>query len=107
MTEQNINAYCAICGEGYHLCKSCSDITSFKPWRTVTDNIDHYKIYLAIHGYTISKDKTKAKKELTHCNLEKLESFKPEIKNVIKEIMDSEDKVPMIKNSSKINKNIE
>lgn len=73
----------------------------------MTDNIDHYKIYLAIHGYTISKNKIRAKEELMRCNLEKLESFKPEIKSVIKEIMDSEDKMPVIKNSSKINKNIE
>ena len=43
MTENNINAYCSICGEGYHLCSTCQNTKSFKPWRTVTDTIAHKK----------------------------------------------------------------
>lgn len=87
MTENNINAYCSICGTGYHICKSCLQQKTFKPWRTVTDSIEHYKIYLAIHGYTISKDKEKAKNELESCDLSDLDDFNPEIKAVIKKIM--------------------
>ena len=89
MSEQNINARCSICGEGYHLCKTCSDVKSFLPWRTVTDTVGHYLIYTAIHGYTISKDKTKAKSELEKCDLSELKKFNPEIQLVINEIMDS------------------
>ena len=91
MSEQNINARCSICGEGYHLCKSCSDVTSFLPWRTVTDTVGHYLIYTAIHGYTISKDKVKAKGELEKCDLSELKKFNSEIQMVISEIMESED----------------
>lgn len=87
MTENNINTFCKICGVGYYVCNSCLEQKTFKPWRTITDNIEHYKIYLAIHGYTIAKDKEKAKTELQQCNLSGLENFKPEIKTVIKEIM--------------------
>lgn len=87
MSEQNINAHCDICGMGYHLCKTCQDIETFKPWRTVVDSLEHYKIYLAIHNYTISKDKEKARLELEKCNLTGLENFNSEIKKVIKEIM--------------------
>lgn len=87
MTENNINAYCSICGNGYHICKSCLQQKTFKPWRTVTDSIEHYKIYLAIHGYTISNDKEKAKNELEGCDLSDLDNFNPEIKSVIKKIM--------------------
>lgn len=85
--EKNINAHCAICGEGYHVCKSCTEQQTFKPWRTVVDSVEHYKIYLALHGYTLSKDKEVAKKELEHCDLSNMENFKPEVKKAIKEIM--------------------
>ncbi len=87
MADNNINAYCKICGKGYHVCGTCLDQRTFKPWRTATDTIEHYKIYLAIHGYTISKDKEPAKKELKDCDLSGLENFNPEIKAVIKEIL--------------------
>ena len=87
MAENNINAYCKICGQGYHVCNSCQNQKVFKPWRSIVDSIEHYKIYLAIHSYTISKNKELAKEELQMCNLTGLESFNPEIKSVIKEIM--------------------
>lgn len=89
MLENNINAYCTICGKGYHTCDSCRGQRNFMPWRTVTDSIEHYKIYFALHGYNVSKDKNKAFKELSECCLEDLEDFTPEIKAVIKEIMDN------------------
>lgn len=87
MAENNINAWCKICGRGYHVCNSCLEQKTIKPWRTITDTAEHFLIYTAIHGYTISKDKEKAKKELQDCNLSDLENFKPEVKYVIKEIM--------------------
>lgn len=86
MSEQN-NAICSVCGKGYHVCKSCLEQKTFKPWRTVTDTIEHYKIYLAIHSYTVSKRKGQAKSELKQCDLSELESFLPEIKSAISEIM--------------------
>lgn len=87
MAENNINAYCSICGHGYRICSACSEQKKFRPWRTVTDTIEHYKIYMAIHGYTITKDRETAKIELQNCDLSGLENFLPEIKAVIKEIL--------------------
>ena len=81
------NAKCSICGQDYEICNSCLAQKTFKPWRRVTDTIGHYKIYLAIHGYTLSKDKEKAKEELKNCDLSKLNTFNPDIKAVIEEIM--------------------
>ncbi len=86
MSTKNANAYCTVCGKPYHVCRTCAEQKTFKPWRTVTDTIDHYKIYMAIHGYTISKNKDRAKDELEKCDLSGLEHFCPEIQKVIKEI---------------------
>ncbi len=86
MTNNNINAHCSICGKGYYLCQSCKNEKKFKPWRTVTDTIEHYKIYMAIHGYTVTKNKDIAKVELQNCDLSDMSSFKEEIKKVINEI---------------------
>lgn len=96
MTKNNINAYCSICGRGYHVCSSCLSQKTFKPWRAITDSMEHYKIYLAIHGYTISGDKEKAKTELQNCDLNGSEDFKPNIKAVIKEIMTEPEKTDIV-----------
>ena len=88
-----INAHCKICGTGYHVCNSCMEQQSFKPWRSITDSIEHYKIYLAIHGYTITKDKLMAKEELEKCDLSGCDNFIPEIKSVIQEIMTEEKRI--------------
>lgn len=91
MSNNNINAHCCICGAGYHVCNSCLDQKEFKPWRTITDNIEHYKIYLVIHDYTLSKDKEFAKKmareQLQMCDLSGLENFNSEIKSIINDIL--------------------
>lgn len=107
MTEQNINAYCSICGNGYHVCRSCLEQKAFKPWRSITDSIEHYKIYLALHGYTLSKDKEVAKKELENCDLSGLENFKPEVKSAIKEIMAENKKIKYVSKREKVNEDIE
>ncbi len=101
MAENNINAYCSVCGKGYHICNSCLEQKSLKPWRTITDTIAHYKIYMAIHGYTISKDKESAKKDLEKCDLSGLEGFNPEIKSAIKEIMAEPKKVKSVSKKEK------
>lgn len=84
---QEYNAKCSICGKKYHVCNDCMEQKTFKPWRVVTDTIEHYKIYLAIHNYTISKNKEQAKNELESCNLDGFEHFDKDIKNIINEIL--------------------
>ena len=101
MTDNNINAHCSICNEGYHICNTCKNERKFKPWRTVTDTIEHYKIYMAIHGYTVTKNKDIAKAELQNCDLSDMESFKPEIKSIIKKIMDDSVKVKPVSRTRK------
>lgn len=90
MSNKKINAHCAICGAGYHICNTCQQQKSFKSWRMVTDTVEHYKIYMAIHGYTLSQDKEAAKRDLEKCDLSGLEDFNPPIKAVIQEILSEE-----------------
>ena len=90
--SEKFNSICDICGKPYHVCNSCTDIKSFTPWRTITDTMDHYKIFLVLSNYTNTKDKVRAKQELETCDLSELETFRPEIKAVIKQIM-AEDKI--------------
>lgn len=87
MAATRTNAFCKICGKGYHVCRSCLEQKTFQSWRGVTDSIDHYVIYAAIHGYTLSKDREKARMELEGCDLSEMEHFKPEIQAVLKEIL--------------------
>lgn len=84
---QELNATCDICGKKYHVCNSCKEVKSFTPWRTVTDTMQHYLIFLALSEYTKTKDKEKAKEELSKCDLSELDTFNENIKTVIKEIM--------------------
>ncbi|MCI8962862.1 MAG: hypothetical protein HFG37_04015 [Eubacterium sp.] len=91
MSDKKINAHCDICGAGYHICNTCLQQKSFKSWRVVTDTVEHYKIYMAVHGYTLSQDKETAKRELEKCDLSGLEDFNPPIRAVIQEILSEED----------------
>ena len=88
--SQELNATCDICGKKYHICSSCKEVKSFTPWRTVTDTMQHYIIFLALSEYTKTKDKEKAKEELSKCDLSELDTFNENIKTVIKEIMAEE-----------------
>lgn len=89
---KELNATCAICGEKYHVCATCKSVKTLKPWRTITDTIDCYKIYMIIHDFEngiITKEN--ARKMLDACTLPK--TFQPHIKVVIDEIMSIEKKV--------------
>lgn len=105
---ENINAHCKICGKGYHVCNTCLEQETFKPWRTIVDTVEHYKIYLAIHSYTITKNKEIAKEDLNACDLSELEEFLPEIQAVIKEIMEEPKKTRSSSRSKKtVSKTVE
>lgn len=90
MAEKN-NAYCAICGNPYHVCMSCLDSMRLSPWKIHTDTSEHFKIYQVIHGFTsgvYSMDEAKIK--LNNIDLRDIESFKPNIKEIIKDILKEE-----------------
>ena len=67
--DSKTNAVCDICGRAYKVCRTCQGIQSFKPWRTVVDTLDHYRIYLVLSEYTNTHNKEKARHDLEYCNL--------------------------------------
>lgn len=85
--SEPLNGVCDICGKRYSVCKTCQTVKTFKPWRTITDTLEHYKIFIALSEYTKTKNKEEAKEQLSHCDLSDLESFPDRIKNVINEII--------------------
>lgn len=105
---QELNATCDICGKKYHVCNSCKEVKSFTPWRTVTDTIQHYLIFLALSEYTKTKDKEKAKEELSKCDLSELDTFNENIKSAIKEIIAEEkEKIVETESEETVEENVE
>lgn len=85
---EKINATCAICGKGYHLCMSCKDMISLTPWKKHTDTSEHYKIYQIIHGYSTKVyTKAEAKVKLKKVDLSDFDTLRDNIKAVITDIM--------------------
>lgn len=103
---QELNATCDICGKKYHICGSCKEVKSFTPWRTVTDTMQHYLIFLTLSEYTKTKDKEKAKEELSKCDLSELDTFNENIKSAINEIM-AEEKIVETVSEENVKENVE
>ena len=106
--SEKYNATCAICGQPYKICRTCQEIKSFTPWRTITDTLQHYTLFLVLSEYSRTKDKAKAKDELSKCDLSEKELFKDSVKNMIDEIM-KEDTMKIIEETSEetVEENVE
>lgn len=92
--SEHINATCTVCGKGYYMCLSCKDKMKLSPWKMYTDSAEHYKIHQIIHGFSTkvyTEDEVKAK--LKNVDLSDLETFKPNIKAIIKDILEKEEVV--------------
>ena len=95
------NAVCSICGKAYHLCLSCSDTIKLHPWKTYTDSQECFKVFQVVRGFSTGVyTKDEAKEKLQNVDLKDLNSFRPHIKKIIKDIL-KEDKV-VVKTAEKI-----
>ena len=91
MAEKN-NAVCSICGKPYSMCLSCKDLMKLKPWQVHTCSSEHYKVYQVIHGLSTNVyDKAEAKNKLQNVDLSDLETYRDNIKYIVKDIMSIED----------------
>lgn len=88
------NATCSICGRPYYKCISCKDAMALSPWKILCCSAQHYQVHQIIKGrnsgvYT----KNEAKNKLKNIGISdiEIESFKPHIKEIVKDIL-KEDK---------------
>ena len=99
--SEKVNSYCTICGNGYHLCISCKDKIKLSPWKVYTDTAEHYKIHQILHGLSCNiYTKDEAKDKLKNVDLSDLETFKPNIKKIVKDILNEDQ--PIVKTIEEI-----
>ena len=95
------NATCSICGKEYYACLSCRDSLKVNPWKVHTDTSEHYKVYQIIHGVSTGVyAKDEAKEKFKNVDLSDLNSFRPHIKKIIKDILKEEK--PIVKVVEKV-----
>lgn len=86
------NAICSICGKAYYLCLSCSDAMKLHPWKTYTDSQNCFQVFQVVRGFSTGVyTKDEAKKKLQNVDLKDINSFRPHIKKIVKDIL-KEDK---------------
>lgn len=84
---KEINHWCVLCGTGYHACDSCEKEKTFTPWRTLTDTVEHYKIFTILKEYKNKLiDRDRAKELLSSLNLSGKENYKESAKKVLADI---------------------
>ncbi len=83
------NHVCLICGKPYRACQSCENVKSFQPWRTITDTLTCYKIFLILNSYSNGyTNRTEAKEQLSSCDLSQLDSFIPHIQESVRQLLE-------------------
>lgn len=91
MSEQKNNAVCSICGRPYYKCLSCKELMKLSPWRAFTDTPEHFKIFSIIKGVNTGVyTKREAKRKLRNVDLSDLERLRPNIKEIICDILGHE-----------------
>ena len=88
------NATCKICGKSYYACMSCADAMKVHPWKVFTDTSEHYKIFQVVRGLSTGVyTKEEAKEKFKNINIEDVESFRPHIRDIIKDVLKEDEMV--------------
>lgn len=85
------NATCKICGKSYYACMSCADSIKAHPWKTFTDTAEHFKVFQVVHGISTGVyTKAEAKEKFKNIDLRDVESFRPHIRDIVKDVLKEE-----------------
>lgn len=76
---------CKVCGAAYQTCYICEQSRS---WRTHTDTLDHYRVFMALMEYRTSHHALQAYRALRKCGVSfhKTAEFLPDIQRILAEI---------------------
>lgn len=91
---KNDNVKCVVCGRGYHLCMSCKDKLSMKPWKVLTDTAEHYKVHQIVNGYRggiYTKDE--ARVALANVDISDKHTYLYSVRKILNEILKQDIKV--------------
>ena len=90
MAEKS-NATCKICGEPYYVCMSCANSMKAHPWKVFTDTSEHYKVFQVVRGLSTGVyTKDEAKEKFKNIDLKDIESFRPHIRDIVKDVLKEE-----------------
>ena len=90
MAEKN-NAVCSICGKEYYACLSCSDAMKLHPFKSFTDTAEHFKVFQVVSGLSTGVyTKDEAKEKFKNIDLKDIETFRPHIKKIVKDVLREE-----------------
>lgn len=90
MAEKH-NATCKICGKSYYACMSCADTMKLHPFKSFTDTAEHFKVFQVVRGLSTGVyTKDEAKEKFKNIDLSDIESFRPHIKDIIKDVLKEE-----------------
>lgn len=86
-TGKKINHWCVLCGAGYHSCDLCNSQKTFTPWRTLTDTLEHFQIFMILKDYNNRRiDRKEAVELLSAFDLSDRETYKDSAKSVLADI---------------------
>ncbi|MCI8356685.1 MAG: hypothetical protein HFI51_00850 [Lachnospiraceae bacterium] len=86
-TGKKINHWCVLCGAGYHSCDLCSKTTAFTPWRTLTDTLEHFRIFMVLKDYNNQIiDREHAKELLSALDLSGHETYRESARRLLADI---------------------
>lgn len=87
-----INRYCYTCGIGYYYCPNCeqSHLKGYETWRVMFHEDNCRKIFDLLQKHFNGKyTDQEAKEILLTCDLSQIETFKPQVRNHIKRILET------------------
>ena len=76
---------CTVCGKPYKTCLSCKGLNITKPWRSITDTVNCYKIFLVLNQY----NNHHITKEAAKRQLEEIPFIKKDLKQSIQNEIDA------------------
>lgn len=77
---------CFLCGAEYEVCKMCTQVTQYTPWRKECDTARHWQIYMVVKDFRKGILKAdEAKSQLNHLKvtISEIKTFVPSVQDTL------------------------